>query len=157
MQFFWVFLVLVALASGHVGAASAKADDLAFGVLQFRATVGDIASSAGYLSITNNGHQDEILVDARSDLARKTEIHSMVMDHGVMRMRKVESGIQIPAGETVHLAPSGYHVMLIGLKQPLTAGTSYRIDLLFKTAGRVTLTGVARRPADLRPVVSPTH
>jgi hypothetical protein len=149
--------VLLVMAFGPFGMASAKADDLVFGALQFRATVGTIANSAGYFSITNNGRQNDVLIDAQSDLARKTEIHSMVMDNGVMRMRRVESGIQIPAGETVHLVPGGYHVMLVGLNQPLTAGASYSVDLLFKVAGRVRLTGIARRPADLKPAGTLAH
>ena len=95
------------------------ASEIMFGPLQFRATVGSMSSSAAYVSIMNHGKMADRLLDATSNLARKTELHLMEMDNGVMKMRPVEDGIDIPAGKTIHLAPGGYHVMLIGLNAPL--------------------------------------
>ena len=63
--------------------------------------------------------------DATSNLARKTELHLMEMDNGVMRMRPIEGGIDLPAGKTIHLAPGGYHVMLIGLNAPSFTPVAY--------------------------------
>jgi copper(I)-binding protein len=128
---------------------SVLAADIVLGNLQFRATVGAIPSSAGYLTIRNNGADDDWLVAAASDLARKTELHSMTMDNGVMRMRQVEGGIPVPAGGTVTLAPGGYHIMLIGLKAPLHAGQAYDVTLDFRHAGPMTITGTAVKPAEI--------
>ena len=129
--------------------STALAADIALGSLQFRATVGAIPSSAGYLKIQNNGTDDDWLIAATSDLARKTELHSMTMDNGVMRMRRVDSGIKVPAGGMVTLAPGGYHIMLIGLKNPLTAGQAFNVTLEFRHAGRMTITGIAMKPAEV--------
>ena len=132
-----------------VWAGSVLAADIVLGNLQFRATVGSIPSSAGYLTIRNNGTDDDWLVAATSDLARKTELHSMTMDNGVMRMRQVEGGIPVPAGGTVTLAPGGFHIMLIGLKAPLHAGQAYDVTLDFRHAGPMTITGTAVKPAEI--------
>ena len=90
------------------------------------------------------------LLDATSNLARKTELHLMEMDNGVMKMRPVENGIDIPAGKTIHLAPGGYHVMLIGLNAPLTADSMFEITLVFQNAGEKTIKGMAMLPSDLK-------
>ena len=46
----------------------------------------------------------------------------MTMENGVMKMRPVEGGLEIKPGETVMLKPSGFHIMLVNLKQPLQQG-----------------------------------
>ena len=126
-----------------------SASEIMFGPLQFRATVGSMPSSAAYVSIMNHGKMADRLVGATSNLARKTELHKMEMDNGVMRMRQVEGGIDLPAGKTIHLLPGGYHVMLIGLNAPLTANSIFEITLVFQNAGEKTLKGMAMLPADL--------
>jgi periplasmic copper chaperone A len=37
-------------------------------------------------------------------------------------------------------APGGYHIMLMGLKQALVAGTTFPVTLTFAKAGEVTAT-----------------
>ena len=127
-----------------------SASEIMFGPLQFRATVGSMSSSAAYVSIMNHGKMADRLLDATSNLARKTELHLMEMDNGVMKMRPVEGGIDLPAGKTIHLAPGGYHVMLIGLNAPLTADSNFEITLVFQNAGEKTIKGVAMLPSDLK-------
>ena len=126
------------------------ASEIIFGPLQFRATVGSMPSSAAYVSITNHGKTADRLVGVTSNLARKTELHKMEMNNGVMKMREVEGGIDLLAGRTIHLAPGGYHVMLIGLNAPLTADGIFEITLVFQNAGEKTIKGMAMLPSDLK-------
>ena len=143
----WLFVFFAAvLAMGQPVFAS----EIMFGPLQFRATVGSMSSSAAYVSIMNHGKMADRLLDVTSNLARKTELHLMEMDNGVMRMRPIEGGIDLPAGETIHLAPGGYHVMLIGLNAPLTADSIFEITLVFQNAGEKTINGMAMLPSDLK-------
>ena len=141
--FFALFAALLAVGQPVL------ASEIMFGPLQFGATVGSIPNSAAYVSIMNHGKMADRLVGATSNLARKTELHKMEMDNGVMRMRQVEGGIDLPAGKTIHLLPGGYHVMLIGLNAPLTANSIFEITLVFQNAGEKTLKGMAMLPADL--------
>ena len=138
-----VFMSLMAL-------SPAMASDLMFGSLQFRATIGSMPSSAAYLSITNHGAMADRLLAVESSLAHKTELHTMEVTNGVMKMRQIDGGINVPAGKTIQVAPGGFHVMLIGLKAPLNAEENYQVTLVFEKAGRVKLTGLAKRPADLK-------
>ena len=135
---------------GLIMLSQAVASDLMFGALQFRATIGSMQSSAAYLSITNHGAMADRLLAAESSLSRKTELHTMEVTNGVMKMRQIDGGIAIPAGKTIQLAPGGLHVMLIGLKAPLNADENYQVTLVFEKAGKVELTGLAKRPADLK-------
>ena len=144
MSLFALFAALVGMAQPVV------AGEIMFSSLQFRATVGSMSSSAAYVSVMNHGKMADRLLDATSNLARKTELHLMEMDNGVMRMRPIEGGIDLPAGETIHLAPGGYHVMLIGLNAPLTAGSIFEITLVFQNAGEKTIKGMAMLPSDLK-------
>ena len=144
-------MALFALFASLVGVAQpVVASEIIFGSLQFRATVGSMSSSAAYVSIMNHGKMADRLLGATSNLARKTELHLMEMDNGVMKMRPVENGIDIPAGKTIHLAPSGYHVMLVGLNAPLTADSMFEITLVFQNAGKQTIKGMAMLPSDLK-------
>jgi copper(I)-binding protein len=45
-----------------------------------------------------------------------------------MTMRPVER-IELPAGETVSLAPGGLHIMLLGLVEPLEVGDEFDVTL----------------------------
>lgn len=53
------------------------------------------------------------------------------------RMRQVTDGLAVPANGSVVLAPGGLHLMLVQLKQPLRAGESVPLTLVFEGAGTV--------------------
>jgi hypothetical protein len=62
-----------------------------------------------------------------------------------MSMRKVDS-IPVPAGGTVDLVPGGYHVMLMGLRQPLADGAKVPLTLVFEKAGEIKIEVTVRQP-----------
>ena len=105
-----------------------------------RATLPNQPVGGGFLTITNAGDSDDTLIAARSDAAARTEIHEMAMQGDVMKMRELESGLSIPAGETVTLEPGGYHLMFTELAGPLAEGDKAEVTLIFEKAGEVTLT-----------------
>jgi copper(I)-binding protein len=92
-----------------------------------RATVPQQKTTGAFMRIT--AAKDSRLVAVQSPLAGTVEIHEMKMENNVMKMRAV-AGIDLPAGKTVELAPSGYHVMLMDLKQPMKEGESVPLTLV---------------------------
>jgi periplasmic copper chaperone A len=74
------------------------------------------------------------LVGVSSPAAARAELHSMVLDAGVMKMRPVEN-IALPPGKAVKLAPGGLHIMLLDLKRPLKEGDKVPLTLFIRHAG----------------------
>jgi copper(I)-binding protein len=73
------------------------------------------------------------LVEVRTSVAGRAELHEMAMDGQVMRMRKVD-GIDLPAGKPVSLVSGGYHVMLFDLKRQLKEGEKVDLTLVVQDA-----------------------
>jgi copper(I)-binding protein len=103
-----------------------------------RPSAGAATASAAYFTITDAGTPDR-LVGFSTPTAEKAELHESIDDHGIMKMRGVE-GVALEPGKPVSLAPGGYHVMLMGLKQPLKAGDSFPLTLRFEHAAPLTVT-----------------
>jgi copper(I)-binding protein len=84
---------------------------------------------AAYMTLTSKTPTSLVYVEA--SVSDSTEIHSMSMDNGVMKMRSLEELVLAP-NTPVKLAPGGYHLMLIDLKEPLKVGGKVKFRLCFK-------------------------
>lgn len=128
----------LAVALAHPAAAhSYKAGDIEIGHPWSRAAPANI-TGAGFMSLRNTGTAPDRLIGASAEIARVVEIHTHVQEGGVMRMRPVD-GVEIAPGAEVKLAPGGYHLMLIGLKQALRKDDRVPVTLTFERAGSVTV------------------
>lgn len=119
--------------------AETKVGDLVLTDPFTRATLPNAPVAGGFLNVMNMGDTDDTLIAATSEIAAMTEIHTMEMDGDVMRMRELEDGLPIPAGETVVLKPGGFHLMFMQLNGPLVEGETVSVTLTFQQAGDVTL------------------
>ena len=91
-------------------------------------------NGAVYLTLTNHGHLSDQLVGAATPIAERAEMHTHRMEDGLMKMRKVDQ-VELQPHEEVVFAPSGNHIMLIGLSQVLKKGKRFPLMLFFKEAG----------------------
>lgn len=96
-----------------------------------RATVKGQQGTGGFMRLVSA--QPVSLVGFASPVAGASELHEMRMEGDVMRMRPIES-LALPAGQAVDLKPGGHHLMLMGLKQALKAGSTVPLVLKLKTA-----------------------
>ena len=92
-----------------------------------RATVTQQKATGMFVQLTSTS--DARLIGAGSPAAGVVEIHEMVMDGSVMKMRAV-NGLDLPAGKMVELKPGGYHIMLMDLKQPVKEGDIVEVTLM---------------------------
>lgn len=129
-------LVLVSGFMLTAAVASAQTGQLAVDNAWARATPGKSDIGAAYVTI--HSPTADRLVAASTPVAKKAELHTMEMSGMVMKMRPISS-IDIPAGQSVSLAPGGMHIMLMGLNQPLKAGQSFPLSLTFAKAGTRTV------------------
>ena len=116
---------------------SIKAGSLVIEAPWTRATPSGAKIAGGYLKITNSGAEVDRLIGGTLPVAGMVEVHEMSMDGGIMKMRKLERGLEIPPGKTVELKPGGYHIMFMDLKQPLKQGETIKGTLRFEKAGSV--------------------
>ncbi|MCE7798059.1 copper chaperone PCu(A)C [Sphingobium sufflavum] len=94
-------------------------------------------AGGGFVSIHNSGKTSDRLISGSTPVAAEVQVHSVNMDGGIMRMRRMTDGLSIAPGETVVLKPGSFHVMFVGLKQPLKAGTTIPVTLRFQKAGAI--------------------
>ena len=109
-----------------------------------RETVSGMKNGGVFMELKNDTAQDIVLVGGSSPAAKSVEIHEHV--HAEikdpktgqkamgMKMQAVPGGLKVAKGESVTLKPGSYHVMLMGLKQPLKPGEKFPVTLKFKGA-----------------------
>jgi copper(I)-binding protein len=117
--------------------ADVRAGDLTISNPWTRAA-GVNGNGGAFLAVRNAGAQPDRLISATTTAARRVELHTMIRDGDVMRMRPVND-IPVPAGQTVELRPGGLHVMLIGLNAAMQPGVDVPLTLRFERAGEVNL------------------
>ncbi|MCU0983643.1 MAG: copper chaperone PCu(A)C [Acetobacteraceae bacterium] len=137
-------LAILAALPATILAAPARAEALVVHEPWARAALQG-RTSAAYMTIENTTATLDRLVAATSPAARVVELHTHMMDGGVMRMRPV-TAIEVNPGEPAILRPGGLHVMLIDLTGPLQVGQTIPLTLRFEKAGEITVQ-VPVRPA----------
>ena len=130
--------LLCALAAPAAWADTFKSGEITVEDAWARATPKGAPVGVGYLTIRNDGATPDRLIGGASEFAA-VQLHEMSMADGVMKMREVAGGLEIPAHGAVTLKPSGYHLMFVGLKQPLALGEKVRASLKFEHAGDISV------------------
>lgn len=109
-------------------------------------------NGAVYMTITNETGSDDALIDAVVPGCGTVELHEMVMEDDVMRMRQMDGNrIPIPAGETVTLQRGGLHVMCIDKTGEFAVGDSVPVTLTFENAGEMEVTAEVIDPGEMSP------
>jgi copper(I)-binding protein len=114
-----------------------------------RDTVGGTANAAVFMTIASA--TADRLVAASAPVAGKTDLMTMAGGSTKMEMTYVD-GIELPAGKAVSLNPTGLHVWLSDLKQPLKAGQTFPLSLQFEKAGKRQVTVSVIAPAAMPPM-----
>lgn len=86
--------------------------------------------SSAYMTIKNVSATDIRLVSATSTVSDRIELHQHTMVDGLMRMRQRDY-VEILANDSTVFQPSGFHLMIFDLKQPLKAKENIIITLHF--------------------------
>lgn len=120
-------------------ATPTKLGDLEITAPSVRAMVPGSKVAGGFLTIANDGKEADKLVSATTEGVKRVEIHEMSMQNDVMKMRELEGGLDIPAGEKVELKSGGYHLMFIEPQKPYKEGETVPVTLEFEKAGKVTI------------------
>ena len=133
---FFTIALALAVSAAPALAQEFKAGDIVIEKPWARATPKGAEVGGAYMTIENKGATPDRLTGGSADFAN-VEIHQMKSDNGVMEMREVPGGLNIPAHGSVGLAPSGYHIMFTHLAHPLNKGDTVKATLNFEHAGPV--------------------
>lgn len=112
-----------------------------------RPTVAGQQVGGAYLRLQSD--RADRLLGASTPAATRVELHTMAMAGDVMQMRQIDA-VELPAGQQVEFKPGGLHLMLLGLKRPLAAGSALPLTLRFERAGEIRVELAVRAAA-------PTH
>ncbi len=88
------------------------------------------SNGAAFMRVHNPFDYPLVLNSASSDVVDHIEIHDMVMEGDVMKMRALDS-LEIPPKSSITLGPGGKHFMLMGLKAPLVVDQTFTVTLHF--------------------------
>ncbi len=131
------FILLAA--SPTLACETVKADNLTIENAWSRATIGAGRPGVFYVEITNTGSSDDALLGIATPAAGMPMLHETVVNDGIASMPHAMS-IPVPAGQSVQLAPGGYHGMLMGLTEALKEDDSFPVTLTFQNVGEITIT-----------------
>lgn len=132
-------VTIIAMMSLIMSATMALSQNIHVGQQYARVASPIAKSGAVFLHIMNMGDEDDTLIAARTDSAKNPQLHLHFIEDEVAKMREIEGGIQVPAGETVMLERSGMAVMLMGLTHRFEQGGVISLTLVFEKAGEITI------------------
>ena len=136
LNFIINFLIFITFTSSSF-ANSINVNGLLISDFWIKAPIGNHKMTSGYLTIENTNIIDERLVSLTSEISKKTQIHDMVVQNDIMKMKNLEGGVLIKAYSKVSFRPGSYHIMFMKLKKPIIAMNKYQVTLRFKNTGSV--------------------
>lgn len=139
-----LLLVITVLALAVTGCGGG--DDISIDGQWARNSPKNAQMGAAYMNITSADGDTLVGGSVDSSVAASVEVHAMRPvegqedEEGMALMEMVEiPELELPAGETVNLAPGGYHIMFINIAKPLEIGQMIEVTLDFEKADDMTI------------------
>lgn len=137
-------LMLFSLVSPSLFAATSAADDVTVINPYVRAVPPGQPNSAAFMQLENKSSTRHAIVKAQSPVAKVVELHTHIMEGGIMKMRQVKK-IDVPAQGKTMLQPGGLHVMFLGLNSELKPGKSVPITLIYEDGSKTIIHARVRK------------
>ncbi|HKY00879.1 MAG TPA: copper chaperone PCu(A)C [Steroidobacteraceae bacterium] len=125
---------LLAALLAALAALPALAGELSITNAWSRSTPPGVTVGVAYFTLKNDTGKSDRLLRITTPVASKVQVHRTEILDGMARMREV-AVLHVDPGQTLEFAPNGMHLMLTGLRQPLTEGQAFEVELLFEVAG----------------------
>ncbi len=121
-----------------------------------RATPPTAVNSAVFAEILNQSDRERKIVAAQVDVAGKSELHDVIKDGEMMKMRQVDAFI-VPAKGRLQLQPGGNHIMLFELKHALQEGEQVNVELTFADGEKYHFSAPVKKVMAGMQMESPMH
>lgn len=109
-----------------------------------RATPPNAPTSAVFGKLINHSQTEHYIIAASSPSAGKVELHDMIKEGDVMKMRQVDK-FTLPALGSLELKPGSFHIMLFDLQHPLTEGEEIIVHLTTQNGQAFSFTAPIKR------------
>jgi copper(I)-binding protein len=100
--------------------------------------------TAAFLTFVNTGSVPVRVTGGRTEAAKRLAPMITTKEEGRLGMKDV-TYLEVPAGGRLTLAPGGDHLMLYGLKAPLTVGQKIPLVLKLEPGGTLTVEAVVAK------------
>ena len=91
---------------------------------------------AGYFELENTNNFDDKLLSVKGDISNKIELHNTKKHDGVMKMYKIESGIDIKKNNSLKFEPGKYHLMIMSVNKKILE-EEYLLSLYFQKSKKI--------------------
>ena len=102
------------------------------------------ADTAAFMTLVNTGKVAVRVTGGKTEAAARVAPMATTKTEGRMGMKDV-AFIEVPAGGRVTLAPGGDHLMIYGLRAPLTPGQNVPLVLTLEPGGTLMVDAVVSR------------
>ena len=127
-SFWWLLPACAAGLLLGVCSNAAAGQDLTFDAAWIRAMPPGMKMTAGFGRLHNVGAETIELTGFASPQFGDVSLHRTELVEGVSRMREITS-LSIGTGETIELAPGGYHLMLMQPAGLLAVGQTVTVEM----------------------------
>ena len=86
---------------------------------------------AGYMKIINKSHKEIKLYSIEANIAKTQEIHEIILENNVYKMRPINTEILIKSKETREFKPKSYHFMFFNFNKKLEDKEMLEAKLIF--------------------------
>ncbi len=97
-------------------------------------------SAAGYMRIENSGSESDRLLSATAEITPRVEIQETKDTGGMLDVRLLDGGLEVPPGVTLQLRPGSYRLLFRDLDRQLKEGERFSGTLTFEKAGTAAVT-----------------
>jgi len=97
-----------------------------------------------FVTFANRSQEDINIVAAETPAAGKVELHDVIKEGDVMKMRQVDH-ITLAAKGTTELKPGSLHIMLFDLKQPLNEGDDIEVTVTYDNGQKQSFTAPVKK------------
>lgn len=138
-----LILVFLLLAGTPLPAADEPAHSIVAEAAWIREAPPGGSPLAGYMTLKNIGQESVKLTGVTSPLFARIEIHQSRIEGDVAKMEQKNS-LTLKSGQSLSLAPGGYHLMLFNPERELRAGDRVSLTLNFKDQEPLTINAELR-------------
>jgi periplasmic copper chaperone A len=103
--------------------------------------------AAAYFTVVGGPKADR-LMDVSSPVVIRTEMHESMKSGGMMAMKPIESGVEIPAGGAVEFKPGGKHVMMFNVNPGILPPRTLPMIFVFASGERISVDAKVMRAGD---------